>query len=74
MFHHLSAKCPKCCLNFGLQRNNDLKIPDAHPYPRLYRIVPPPPEFLGNFQELVFEKKTRLSTQAHKANLETSQT
>ena len=55
MFHHLFAKGPKCCRNFGLQRGNGLKIPDAHPYPRLYRSTPPP-EFLGIFQELVFGK------------------
>ena len=49
------CKGSKCCRNFGLQRGNGLKIPDSHPYPRLYRSAPPP-EFLGIFQELVFEK------------------
>ena len=57
MFHHLSTKSTKVCRNFGLQRENGLKILDAHPYPRLYRSAPPPPRFLGIFQELVFEMK-----------------
>ena len=52
MFHHLSAKGPKFYRNFGLQRGNGLKIPEAHLYPRLYRSAPAP-EFLGIFQELV---------------------
>ena len=55
MFHHLSANGPKFCRNFGLQRGNGLKMPDAHPYPRLYRNAPPP-KFWGIFQEQVFEK------------------
>ena len=38
---------------FWSARGNGLKIPDAHPYPRLYRSVP---RVLGIFQELVFEK------------------
>ena len=37
LFSHLSAKGPNFCRNFGL------KVPDAHPYPRLYRSAPPPP-------------------------------
>ena len=30
-----------------LQRGNGLKIPDAHPYPRLYRSAPPPRVFVN---------------------------
>ena len=74
MFHHLSAKGPKCCRNFGLQRGNGLKIPDSHPYPRLYTYlqnkrmrrcgVPPPPiifERLKLPQQIIYRRKENLS-------------
>ena len=56
MFHHLSAKGPKCCRNFGLQRSNGSKIPAAHPYPRLYRSAPPPLRIFGNISRAGISK------------------
>ena len=34
-FHHLAAKGPK----FWSAKGKGLKVPDAHPYPRLYRPI-----------------------------------
>ena len=41
IFGHLAADGPKFFRNFGRQKGKGLKVPDTHPYPRLYRSPPP---------------------------------
>ena len=41
IFHDLSAKGLKFCQKFWSAKGKGLKVPDVHPYPRLYRSSPP---------------------------------
>ena len=56
MFRHLSAKDHNFA-EISVFKGNGLKIPDAHPYPRLYRNAPPPPSFWEYFKSRYFKSK-----------------